>query len=100
MTGARRGVAAGRRPVRWPIGEIGPAPFVRASVEMPLCCCRFDTKEVLETFWLSYGDDGLIAKWEMPAFTRLSTLLRLESNREFASKLVRGSKPELIEGSC
>jgi hypothetical protein len=36
----------------------------------------------------------------MPAFTRLSTLLLLESRREFASKLVLGSKPELIEGSC
>jgi hypothetical protein len=62
MTGARRGAAACRMPVRCPIGDIGPAPLVRTSVEMPRCCWRFDTNEVLETFWLSYGDDGLIAR--------------------------------------
>ena len=63
MIGARRGVAAGRRPPdRWPRGEIGAEPLVRTSVEMPRCCWRFDTSDVLETFWLSYGEDGLMAR--------------------------------------
>jgi hypothetical protein len=98
ITGARRGTAAGRKPVRFPRGDKGPAPLDCALVVIPLCCCKFDTKDVLETFWLSYGEDGLMAKWDMPTFMRLSTLLLLESMREFASKLWRGSKVDVSGG--
>jgi hypothetical protein len=79
MTGARRGGGFDRTPARGPSGDNGVAPFERGSLVMPRCCWRFDTRETREAFWLSYGDDGLIAKWPIPAFIRLSTLLRRES---------------------
>lgn len=93
MTGARRGGWITRGPFR-PSGDKGEAPLGRDSrFVIPRCCWRFETRETREVFWLSYGEDGLMAKCVIPAFMRLSTLLRRESKCEPASKLTRLSKP-------
>jgi hypothetical protein len=67
---------------------------------MPRCCWRLETSETRDVFWLSYGDAGLIWRWPIPTFMRLSTLLRRESKCEPASMLKRLSpNPWLREGN-
>ena len=98
ITGARRGGCCTRGPALGPKGESGETPFGRCSaVVIPRCCCRLETRETRETFWLSYGDAGPMFKWPMPILTpRLSTLLRRDG--ELASMLRRFSKPWLGGG--
>jgi len=99
ITGALRGGWFTRGPALGPRGDNGEAPFGRCSpAVMPRCCWRLDTSETRDAFWLSYGEPGLMARWVMPTFMRLSTLLRRESKCELASKLTRLSKPWLSEG--
>jgi hypothetical protein len=88
----------GRVPPFRAMGDRGDVPFGRESPVIPRCCCRLDTSETLEAFWLSYGEEGLRARWFIPEFTRLSTLLRRESKCEPASMLSRLSKPWLSDG--
>jgi hypothetical protein len=52
-----------------------------SALVIPLCCCKLETRDTRDAFWLSYGDDGLMAKWFMLDANRLSTLLRRESWR-------------------
>lgn len=102
MIGALRGgwfVRGGA--ARGPSGESGDAPFGRCSaVVIPRWWARFETRDTREAFWLSYGEAGLMARWVMPAFMRLSTLLRRESKWEVDSTLNRLSKPWLSDGSA
>jgi hypothetical protein len=100
MTGATRGIVRRGPPLRPPSGDSGEVPLGRGSPVIPRWCCKLDTRETLEPCWLSYGDDGLVMlSCVMPAFIRLSTLLRLESaNWELTSTLSLWSKPWLSDG--
>jgi len=52
MTGARRGGCWAREPLR--VGDRGEVPLGRTSgFAMPRCCCRFETSETRDGFWLS-----------------------------------------------
>jgi hypothetical protein len=98
MMGAWRGGWLDRDPFRTN-GDSGDAPLIRASGwVIPRCCWRFETSDTRDVFWLSYGEEGLMARWFIPAFMRLSTLPRRESVCEPASKLARWSKPWLSDG--
>jgi hypothetical protein len=101
ITGARRGGLLDRTLLVRTCGDSGDTPLMRASgLVMPRCCCKLETNDTREAFWLSYGEAGLICKWPMPTFMRLSTLLRRESKCEPASMLSRLSpKPWLREGN-
>ena len=80
ITGARRGGLLARMLLLRTCGDSGEAPLMRASgLVIPRCCCRLETSETRDVFWLSYGEAGLIWRWPMPTFMRLSTLLRRES---------------------
>jgi hypothetical protein len=88
-----------RGPPLRPSGDSGEEPLGRVSPVIPRWCCRLETNEAREAFWLSYGDDGLVIASEfIPTFMRLSTLLRRESNCELASTLSRLSKAWLSDG--
>ena len=71
---------------------------MRGSPVMPRCCCRLETRDTPEAFWLSYGEYGLITRWFIPLFMRLSMLLRRESKCEPVSVLSLLSKPWFTGG--
>jgi hypothetical protein len=100
ITGALLGGWMARGPPFCPLGDRGDAPLVRGSPVIPRCCCKFDTSDTLEAFWLSYGDDGLMARWFIPTFMRLSTLLRRESKCELAASTLSlwSTKPWFNDG--
>lgn len=61
ITGARRGGWLARIPLLRTDGDNGETPLTRWSgLVMPRCCCRLETSETRDVFWLSYGEAGLI----------------------------------------